>query len=608
MPQVLVDESDCQLPAIEGEVAVEKTAKKRIMASLRRFLGKAPKERVASSSQIRSSVSSIAPVEKGFGSVTTRPPSYRLLGHDQKAAPFHSNSSPLTSKQHPRESMLLPAWESPDSISAPLPVIDPQATPNSGTSPPSLSPLASSRGRLPAPGQELQPCSSASSTPNGQYLRSRTTDLPSSSMSPRCNTNTSSHANASANATSIDPVGGVARAINAASRLLRGAPNSQLMPSQRTPSALSASTAAQPMRRFATADLESNTNAFAAPTSPYERFPSGLPYSPLGAWGEEAAAEEERPARERRPPPLQLPPVQVTPPHIMPVAGQMAAADATVGRSHGGRSGSSGNSPWERLPLQLVTACAPPAMQHAVGTCAWGLEDFHVYGMLYEGPSSAVYKVRHLEAAAPVSNASGSVRPCRPWCWVAGACIAAAAAALRSCITAQPVLFPAVYNISSVTALVHNGWVSCWLPCRPRVYAAASRLCSRCVGWLTGALETACTSWVIATNRDPHPGLYSASTAVCSFCSALCVLGMTCTAPCRTAQVYNLERLPRNLIHRLVREVRIHSDLQHKNVVQMYGVFQVRHTVSLPRISKARNYETVPVTWQKPSNETCRPH
>ncbi len=447
---------------------MEKTAKKRgLVASLKRFLGKAPKERVASSSQLRSSVSSIAPVDKGFGSVTARPPSYRL-GNDQKAAPFHSNSSPLTSKQHTRVSMQLSAWESPDSISAPLPVVDPQARLNSGTaspsvlgtSPPSLSPLAFSRGRSPAPGQEPKPCSSTSSTPNGQFHRSRTVDLPSSSLSPRTGSNTNANTISYANATSNDPVGGVARAITAASRLFRGAPNAQLTPSPRTPSALSASTttttntstttttntaaaATHPMRRFATSDLESKTTAFAAPASPYERFPSGLPYSPLGAWGEEEAAEEEQPARDRRPPPLQLPPVQMTPPHIMPVAGLMAAADATVGRSRGGGGGggSSSSSPWERLPLQLATAGAPPAMQQAVGTCAWGLEDFHVYGMLYEGPSSAVYKVRHMGAAAQFLAVqqvlNGPVQ--RPlllmllpsWCRAVGMCSAAVAAVMR---------------------------------------------------------------------------------------------------------------------------------------------------------------------------------
>ncbi len=40
-------------------------------------------------------------------------------------------------------------------------------------------------------------------------------------------------------------------------------------------------------------------------------------------------------------------------------------------------------------------------------------------------------------------------------------------------------------------------------------------------------------------------------------------------------KVYSLDRVPSNLVHTLVREVRIHADLQHRSIIALYGVFQV---------------------------------
>ncbi len=41
-------------------------------------------------------------------------------------------------------------------------------------------------------------------------------------------------------------------------------------------------------------------------------------------------------------------------------------------------------------------------------------------------------------------------------------------------------------------------------------------------------------------------------------------------------KVYSLSRVAENALHTLVREVRIHTDLAHDNVLMMYGVFEVR--------------------------------
>lgn len=41
-------------------------------------------------------------------------------------------------------------------------------------------------------------------------------------------------------------------------------------------------------------------------------------------------------------------------------------------------------------------------------------------------------------------------------------------------------------------------------------------------------------------------------------------------------KVYSLNRVADNAVHTLVREIRIHSDLSHSNVLMMYGVFEVR--------------------------------
>ncbi len=98
-------------------------------------------------------------------------------------------------------------------------------------------------------------------------------------------------------------------------------------------------------------------------------------------------------------------------------------------------------------------------------------------------------------------------------------------------------------------------------------------------------LHTAVATVAVAANNRVMPCIYAYRRSWplrVLFCCVHCLPGINCTAPPRTAQVYNLERLPRNLIHRLVREVRIHADLQHKNVVQMYGVFQVRRTGTEP--------------------------
>ncbi len=39
-------------------------------------------------------------------------------------------------------------------------------------------------------------------------------------------------------------------------------------------------------------------------------------------------------------------------------------------------------------------------------------------------------------------------------------------------------------------------------------------------------------------------------------------------------KVYSLDRVPANLVHTLVREVRIHAELSHRAVLTLYGVFQ----------------------------------
>lgn len=45
---------------------------------------------------------------------------------------------------------------------------------------------------------------------------------------------------------------------------------------------------------------------------------------------------------------------------------------------------------------------------------------------------------------------------------------------------------------------------------------------------------------------------------------------------CRVVlKVYSLQRVAENALHTLVREVRIHSELDHEHVLALYGVFEV---------------------------------
>ncbi len=40
-------------------------------------------------------------------------------------------------------------------------------------------------------------------------------------------------------------------------------------------------------------------------------------------------------------------------------------------------------------------------------------------------------------------------------------------------------------------------------------------------------------------------------------------------------KVYFLSRVPSNVLHMVVREIKIHSELTHKNIVALYAAFQV---------------------------------
>lgn len=119
------------------------------------------------------------------------------------------------------------------------------------------------------------------------------------------------------------------------------------------------------------------------------------------------------------------------------------------------------------------------------------------------------------------------------------------------------------------------------LSCGPVMCADLQARCS--LSKLPVVLKVRChimCTYVLAPGPGPRLSSKDCHRLTCmrSMCSVNISVSPTavCTrAPSLHAQVYFLAKVPENVMHMVVRELVIHQSLSHKNIIMLYGVFQV---------------------------------